>query len=595
MSVIRKPAIAFNMYYVLQTRSYLSTFFFYLFVLLLTPLYAAAQKNTYPVNDWIQKLNAKDPASYAYYHKVVSILKQADSTTAFNVIRAIEKEVASTKPYLDMKIKLITAFEMFHFKKGSEDEIYKLFKQALYKAYELNDAYMQYDISCSYAEVAYNYQKIPLAVLYSLMALEIDEKYHIDNNPRYIRFVMGEILYHAREYEKSIYCSKQGIPVNTAEPEMKKGAMMAWNTIGMAWQKLGNYDSAINAYARSLQFANATGNNIWIGIASGNMGQVYYLQNDYTRAKPLLALDYQTSKHYNVPDNAANSLQWVAKINLLQGKKDSALMQVKEAMQLLRQKPQPNYLQHIYHTTANIYQALNKPDSFYYYSNLYTTLHDSLEKIAALSSIEVATMQLNNEKDFHIIRSLQEQRKTEQLKRNITIGAIVLFSTIIILILNIQKQKLRHKQQLVLQQKAAVEAEKNAALTQLDMFMQNILEKTSMIDKLEQQLNNKTQEQQQLIAELSQQTILTPQDWKKFRTLFEKVYPGFFLKLSEIASDITLAELRMAALMRLHLTTTQMASMLGISANSVNKARQRLRHRLNTSSEKGADELIAKL
>jgi DNA-binding CsgD family transcriptional regulator len=48
----------------------------------------------------------------------------------------------------------------------------------------------------------------------------------------------------------------------------------------------------------------------------------------------------------------------------------------------------------------------------------------------------------------------------------------------------------------------------------------------------------------------------------------------------------------MAALTRLHLTTKQMASMLGISADSVHKTRQRLRERFQISDSATLEELI---
>ena len=126
-----------------------------------------------------------------------------------------------------------------------------------------------------------------------------------------------------------------------------------------------------------------------------------------------------------------------------------------------------------------------------------------------------------------------------------------------------------------------------AAKEQLNMFTQSIIEKTKLIEQLEQQVANKpfTDEQQQLANELTHQTILTEEHWEKFKTLFEKIYPGFFLKLKEMVPDITVAELRMAALTRLHLNTKQMASMLGISPDSVYKIKQRLRKRLQLNDE----------
>ncbi|MFC0776467.1 hypothetical protein ACFEL9_26180, partial [Terrimonas sp. R1] len=195
------------------------------------------------------------------------------------------------------------------------------------------------------------------------------------------------------------------------------------------------------------------------------------------------------------------------------------------------------------------------------------------------------------------LRELQKERDAETRERNLVIAAIVLVAIVGLLILNRQRLKSRYQQQLAFQQKVAAEKELTAAKEQLDMFTQNVIEKTKVIEQLEQQVANKplTDEQHQLADELSRQTILTEEDWEKFKTLFEKIYPGFFLKLKEMIPDITVAEQRMAALTRLHLNTKQMASMLGISPDSVYKIRQRLRKRLQLDDEVTTETYLTKI
>jgi translation initiation factor RLI1 len=157
--------------------------------------------------------------------------------------------------------------------------------------------------------------------------------------------------------------------------------------------------------------------------------------------------------------------------------------------------------------------------------------------------------------------------------------------------------KHHHKDQLALQEKKTAEAEILAAKGQLELFTQNVIEKTTLIKQLQGQLDHRTLtfEQQELASSMATQTILTDTDWEKFKTLFEKIYPGFFINLKEKVSDITLAEQRMAALTRLHLTSRQIGSILGISPNSVNKTKQRLRQRLNLEAEMNIEEIIAKI
>ena len=381
--------------------------------------------------------------------------------------------------------------------------------------------------------------------------------------------------------------------------EARVNTMSRWNTVALCLEKMGNYDSAFHYYDIALQMANALSSEVWKGIILGNKGQTYFLQKKYDIGKPLLEYDYRTSKKYGENTNAANSLQWVARINLLQGKKDSALLQVKEALRMLQQQPAPTavYLQNVYYATADVYRVLGNSDSFYHYSELYSNLHDSIERAVANSRLEISRLRLDDQSNVFKIRELQREKVAQTRERNFVIAAIVLVAIVGLLILNRRRLKSRYEQQLAFRQKDAAEKEMAAAKDQLNMFTQSIIEKTKLIEQLEQQVANKplSDEQQQLANELSRQTILTEEDWEKFKTLFEKIYPGFFLKLKEMVPDITAAEQRMGALTRLHLNTKQMAAMLGISPDSVYKIKQRLRKRLQLNDDATTETYLTKI
>ena len=170
------------------------------------------------------------------------------------------------------------------------------------------------------------------------------------------------------------------------------------------------------------------------------------------------------------------------------------------------------------------------------------------------------------------------------------------------MLINGQRLKTKYKQNLAEKEKISAQQqtlltqhEMESASIQLKMFTENIIEKTNLVEKLQQQLKNRTIsfDEQQLISELSLQTILTEEDWDNFKLLFEKIFPMFFQRLKIISPDITVAEQRMAALTRLQLTTRQMASMLGISVDSVHKTRQRLRKRFNLGADANMEEYIS--
>ncbi|HET6722151.1 MAG TPA: hypothetical protein VFH07_05350, partial [Chitinophagaceae bacterium] len=274
--------------------------------------------------------------------------------------------------------------------------------------------------------------------------------------------------------------------------------------------------------------------------------------------------------------------------NLALGNKELALEEVREAFQLLKIWPDAAYLRNVYYTHVQIFREMKAYDSAFYYNNLYVTLNDSLERIVSRSSTEISKARLNDETSKYNIQRLNKEKREQVTLRNIIIGAIVLVSLIIILIVNRTRLKTKMRME-------KAEQEVNCARDQLKTFTGSIIEKTNLIEKLEMQVKGKesTSEQQAIISELSQQTILTEDDWQKFKSLFEKIYPGFFMKLKEKLPEITLAEQRMAALTRLQLTTKQIASMLGISVDSVHKSRYRLRQRFNVGTEGNLDELVA--
>jgi hypothetical protein len=251
----------------------------------------------------------------------------------------------------------------------------------------------------------------------------------------------------------------------------------------------------------------------------------------------------------------------------------------------------------VYQVLSVAYRQLKAYDSAFYYNDRYIKLHDSLEKAVVTSSLAISKARLNDELSRFNIQKLNRERQAELTWRNGLILAIVLLAAIALLVVNRQLLKEKLKANKAEQEKKLLAQDVQAATEQLHMFTTNILEKTHLIEQLEQEMTERqaNTDHHATLSSLGQLTILTEDDWQQFKRLFEKAYPGFFHTLTGRFPDITLAEQRMAALIKLQLSGHQMASMLGISADSVRKSRQRLRQRLQVGPEANLDELIASL
>jgi DNA-binding CsgD family transcriptional regulator len=76
---------------------------------------------------------------------------------------------------------------------------------------------------------------------------------------------------------------------------------------------------------------------------------------------------------------------------------------------------------------------------------------------------------------------------------------------------------------------------------------------------------------------------------------FEKVYPSFGGAMQRLISEVTANEIRLCILIRLSLSSKEIAKLLGISAESVNKARYRLRKKIGLTSDDDLYSLLLNL
>lgn len=567
-----------------------------IFMFLMASMYITYSQNKLPDIYQLSNMLGKEKGPVTNgINEILTYLKGKDSVTAAGILHKIEEEGNSSNNYFKAKFYIVKAKWLKEILsdniKKYESQITNYLKQSLNAAYETSNDSLIAEAAWENGICAYDFTKIEPAAMYCLFAAEMDEKVGRKTSV-YNCWSIGSVLYQTRDYEKAIHYTLLSIEQETdTSIRTKRFVLSRYNTVGLCYQRMGKIDSAFIFYEKAMAIADSLKDNLWKGIVSGNEGQIYLIQKKYALAKALLQLDYSTSKISREESSAANSLQWIARISLAEGKKDSALMQVREALQLVNVRPVNStayYRQNIFFAATEVFRALGKNDSVQKYAELYDILHDSIERAVADSRLEISRIKLNNLQNMLAIKNMQKEREATLLKRNFLILAIILVAVIIVLIVNRQKQKLDYK-------KREAEYEAGFARSQMEVFKQNIVEKTSLIEKLQEQVKNKevSAEQYKVIEELSQQTILTEDDWERFKKLFEKIYPGFFIGLKQKAPDITLAEQRMAALTRLQLNTKQMASMLGISADSVHKTRQRLRQRFNLTTETNMEEFIA--
>jgi hypothetical protein len=423
------------------------------------------------------------------------------------------------------------------------------------------------------------------------------EHYPITRNYLYLQ---GLFYVKAGEYEKAYpllrkFCSYW------KDPAIETEGYYALNTLGLAYKNSGQFDSAI--YFLKLAIENATyhQNPIYATLGKGNLGQAFFENKQYDEALPLLLDDYQQSLQHNMEGSAKNASITLSRLYLYQ--KDLATAEKfirigKGVLDHAELAPKVMY----YKTQFDLHKYQADWKSAVIYADSAQLLEDSLRKLQDATILQQAQRRVEVERHSTALNRLDALRRQQVTLRNTILGV---FSFIALILIQFYYRRMTRRKRALematLNEELARQA-LNDARRELEQYTRNLKEKNELIESIRVEMDQLRATGDQVLRDRSdklndliQHAILTESDWIEFRTLFEKVHPGFFQHLKEKMPDLTPADIRLLAFTKLRLSTKEMAALLGISVDSIKKSRQRLRRRVHLPEEGSLDELIADL
>ena len=116
----------------------------------------------------------------------------------------------------------------------------------------------------------------------------------------------------------------------------------------------------------------------------------------------------------------------------------------------------------------------------------------------------------------------------------------------------------------------------------------HIIQKNQLLESLKQQLevivkDDKRDQKKQLRAIVQQinHNYNNDKNWQEFSLAFEAIHQSFFEKISAAFPDLTATDLKLISLLKMNMDSADMATMLGISPDSLRVSRHRLRKKMN--------------
>ncbi len=267
-----------------------------------------------------------------------------------------------------------------------------------------------------------------------------------------------------------------------------------------------------------------------------------------------------------------------------------------------------NYTLMIHEALANLYAEIKNHKMAYFHSNKAIKLN---EKIFGRKSknnrylFEIKDKhRLQKEKEKTLIKeqhiaNLESAEKVWWLKL-ILMGVVILSLILygILLLKNItrkhklEKKVLAEKRKMELQKTNSILELKNKELTTSAL---QLIEKEEFIEKLKGIIskNNNTVDIKTINRMLNSVQGSPGSNWKEFETRFTMINQSFYKKIKESFPNLGKTDLKICALVKLDFSSKDMASLLGISIESVHTSRHRLRKKLNLKRDDNLTDFIS--
>lgn len=364
--------------------------------------------------------------------------------------------------------------------------------------------------------------------------------------------------------------------------------MLICNMMGLIQEKHQRYDSAIWFYRKSIEsiVPNDATQNIWVGILKGNIGNCLYHKKQFAEARPLLQVSIDSGFKYQEPGIVSDAYLTLGMIALDEGELNQADFYIKKSRFYCNPKTDYSRFEKLYPVLANLARKQGDIVLMGHYLDSAMVVKDSMaRKLNALYILRGSQkVQLLKEQKLNA----EKQIKTQQ--RNFLIALIVLVTLLGMYIFYTQRRRFQQKRaidELQLQQSAM---NLKMASEKLHDFAFSLSEKSALIEELERKLQGSPN--MDALIELKESTILTDEEWDRFRRLFDQVHKGFTIRLKEKLPDLTQAETRFMVLAKLKFSNKEMAAALNISTQAIRTTWYRLRKKLNLPEEGSLDELV---
>lgn len=423
---------------------------------------------------------------------------------------------------------------------------------------------------------------------------------------------IGGVHLKRNEPEKAMPYFKDALRQKKAIGDLQ-GMSNSLTSIGKAFEEMNAPDSALWYYNEALKIRVGLNNTRTIAGSKYNIGGILIKLGAYEEAEEALSVALE---NFSSLDEKTGMI--IANLSMAEARnylnKPDAIEIAEKALQMAKSIDNPSLISHCYHVLSDIYYLQDKFKLSHDYFEMHKALEDSIfnvEKERMLTEFEEKFQ--SERKDREIEFYISENKIQDQ---NILLLAVLLvaaFGFVLLLfflfrmkstalkrqgklleqeqIIHQQENKLSEKENQLLQEQLEAKtrelASKALEMLRLNDTISSIIEKLEKFNHAVNDNPSASKNIKDIIHELETQT--KQNIWNEFDKIFKNIHSDFYSKLLAISPDLSATEIKTAALLKLNLTTKEIAALTFKSEGGIKTTRYRLRQKLALGSD---DKLI---
>lgn len=375
--------------------------------------------------------------------------------------------------------------------------------------------------------------------------------------------------------------------------------------LALNYKDMDSLDLAMPYFERYIDHARK--NNIHNALAGGLdiIGGIKMQQGDLDQAEAYYLESLDLAEKHGEKSLPGLLYRRLAKLYLRKGLENKALDYAKRALQNSEETGVDKKKITDYLVLSDIYKSKGNYRLAYENYTKYHELNDSIlstENIAKINELEVRYQTEKKEQDLLIeknkVQILEQKAEISKNQKFLLLGSLLALLVIGFLIVSNIRQKLKRQKLL----KEKLDRELDFKKQELLAFTTQLVQKNDMLEQLKSEISllsssnvvTEVRSYDKLIRTI-ETSLNDDTSWRSFMKRFEEVHPGFSKKVSSQYPDLTNNDIRLLSLIKMNLSSKEIAKLLNISLEGIKKARYRIRKKLDMESQESLDNFILQL